>query len=132
MNTNYKKEKKKVLFLIGIGLILLFLFLLSVIQQYGFSDVIRDIFSFESIFIILMILFYPLGIVYGWRRILDIALFIPRDGPPDRYYTVAERNNYKSMKMSAFFMKLGLVVLFGWIFGTINAFKRLYYLRKAE
>lgn len=132
MATVYEKEKQKVSILVGIGLILLFIFLIGVISEYGFKDTFASFSDGGTWFIFLLITCYPLGIVYGWRRMIGEATTssYPHSGPADRYYTVLERNVHKNNTLMGWVLSVALVIAFGWIFGTIRAIKRLIYLKK--
>lgn len=121
----FKKELRKVLILLGIGLVLTFGLIFATMNKYG----LHSIHSTDTLDLICIFL-YPLGIVYNWRIMFGLATVIKEYVPPSRYYTVAERFNYKSMGYIMRFLWIGLVLALGWIPGVYIACRNLYYLKK--
>jgi len=111
-----EKEKKKMMILIGVGVILAILFLV-----YAFMNTDVDIRSFDlgSIFTIIAIVLYPLGIAYGWNSI--IGLYKKIRGA-DRY---KPGWNVGSATVAITIMNLTIAltvtICFGWIFGVYEA-----------
>lgn len=130
MSELYLKEKKKVTILLGLGGFLSILFLGGAVVEYGFKEIFKSFGDLSTYFILTMITCYPLGIAYGWRKMLGIATHTESYEPADRYYTVQERTIHKNSILMGWVLRLALVFSFGWIFGTITAFKRLKYLKQ--
>jgi len=111
-----EKEKKKMMILIGVGVILAILFLV-----YAFMNTDVDIRSFDlgSIFTIIAIVLYPLGIAYGWNSI--IGLYKKIRGA-DRY---KPGWNVGSATVAITIMNIAvagaITICFGWIFGVYEA-----------
>jgi len=127
----YQKEKRKILLLLGVGFVLLILFIFGVLNEYGLRGISDSMSDFGTWFIFLLIMCYPLGIVYGWRQMLGMTSFDnPETGPATRYYTVLERNIFKNSIIMSWVFKMGLLIAFGWIIGTYNALCKLRNLKK--
>ena len=121
----FEKEKKKMLILIGIGVILAILFLV-----YAFKNTNIYIRSFDlgSIFTIIAIVLYPLGIAYGWNSI--IGLYKKIRGA-DRY---KPGWNVGSATVAITIMNISVAgavtICFGWILGIYKAVVTLIELKK--
>lgn len=121
----FEKEKKKMLILIGVGVILAILFL-----AYAFLNTDMDIRSFdlESIFTIIAIMLYPLGIAYGWNSI--IGLYRKIRGA-DKYEAGW---NVGSTTVAITIMNIAvagaITICFGWILGVYNAVVTLRKLKR--
>lgn len=118
--SEYQKEKRKVLILLGVGILLIIAFAI-----YGKLS-IRDFFAGpEEILIFIGLLCYPIGIVYGWREIFG---FYHNMRKGDRLtHGGLDHVGYNSLMITAVWMGLAIAItfLFGWIFGTWKAVKRL-------
>lgn len=120
-----EKEKKRMMILIGGGVILAILFL-----SYAFFNTDMDILSFdlESIFTIIAIMLYPLGIAYGWNSIIGV------------YRKIRGADKYKAgwnvgaTTVAITIMNIAVAgavtICFGWIFGVYNAVVTLRKLKK--
>jgi hypothetical protein len=121
----FEKEKKKMLMLIGVGVVLAILFLI-----YAFMTTNMNIHSFdiESLVIIIAIILYPLGIVYGWNSIVGLYKSIRK----------ADRSkpdwNVGTMTVTMTIMNIviagAITICFGWILGAYNAVITLRKLKK--
>lgn len=117
--TEYKREVKKVLGLFICGFIVLIAFMIY--GRLSISDLFVGI--EETIFTIGLI-FYPIGIVYGWRSIIQFY----------RNFRSGDRGIGRTMYsvwITVIWISLAVFVtlLFGWVFGTVNAYKKLRMLR---
>jgi predicted Na+-dependent transporter len=123
----FQKEKKKLLILLGIGVILAICFLI-----YAFNNVNMKnaSFSMEDIIILIAIVLYPIGIVYGWRSMANL------------YKTIRGADKYKSgwnvgsktvaITILNISVACAITICFGWIFGSYKAITTFMQLRKAS
>lgn len=125
-NKSNQRELKKMAGLLAAGAVLVILFLIFAFKK-GYMDNSKLI--MDDYLILLAVLLYPLGIVYGWRKILNIALYRRQDEPDDRYYTVRQRNLFTWGNIFVRIVVLGLVICLGWILGVIEAIRRLIVLK---
>lgn len=125
----YKKELKKIIILFGVGLILSIVFLISAITSYSGSTISLGA---NDYLILLMIVCYPVGIVYGWRQILNLYNNMRRS---DRQHWAHGRGRGNTALMITVFnlgFSFTITLLLGWIFGLFNAFKKLKELKSIE
>lgn len=90
---------------------------------YGKLSITDFFFDLESLIAGIAILLYPIGIAYGWRQ---IAGFYSGMRKGDRIGHL--RNvGYNTIMISALWIGFAIAItfMFGWIFGTINAIKKL-------
>lgn len=122
----YNKEKKKILTLLGVGVVLLILFLFYANSHATRGHLsIRDFTDFESVIVMVAIICYPMGIVYGGRDMLNVYTRMRSRDTVIRY---GYGNLFISMMWFA--ITAALVVCFGWLIGTYKALKGLYTLKK--
>ncbi len=82
----------------------------------------NSIFEINSMFILIAILLYPIGLAYGWRQMYNLLARIrSTDRPP--------RGNIGSTTIAITIMNIslafGITIVFGWLFGVYNAIKIL-------
>ncbi|WP_102273708.1 hypothetical protein [Cytobacillus massiliigabonensis] len=125
----YKKEWRKILILAGIGVVLAVIFCIYAIKNYSGSH-IR--FGTNDYLILLAIACYPIGIVYGWREILNLY---NRIRSSDReHWAKGRAHGYTALSITMLNFALAFIatICLGWIIGLLNAYKRLRYLKKNE
>lgn len=125
-NSRYQRELKKVTALLAVGVLLLVIFIIAMFSK-GYMKNAR--LGTNDFLIFFSVLLYPIGIVYGWRKMLGLAFYHQHHEPADRYYTVIERRAFQSGNIVTRCFILSLVVCFGWIFGVYQAVKTLIYLK---
>lgn len=117
----FEKEKKKMLILIGIGIVLAILF-----SIYAFMHVNIDnrLFSLESVFVITIIILYPMGIVYGLNSVIGL------------YKKMADNLLVGTTSTTTFSILIieiiGVIIgiCFGWIWGLYKAIVTLIQLKR--
>jgi len=117
----FEKEKKKMLMLIGIGIVLAILFS---IYAFMYVNIGNHLFSLESIFVIAIIILYPMGIVYGLNSIIGL------------YKKMADNLLVGTTATTAFSILIieiiGAIIgiCFGWIWGLYKAIVTLIQLKR--
>jgi len=117
----FKKEKKKMFMLIGIGIVLAILFLIYAFMHVNIGN---RLFSLESVFVIVAIILYPLGIVYGLNSIIGL------------YKKIADNLLIGTTPTTAFSILIIeitgaiVVICFGWILGVYEAIVTLIQLKR--
>ena len=117
----FEKEKKKMLMLIGIGIVLAILFS---IYAFMYVNIGNHLFSLESIFVIAIIILYPMGIVYGLNSIIGL------------YKKMADNLLVGTTATTAFSILIieiiGVIIgiCFGWIWGLYKAIVTLIQLKR--
>ena len=117
----FKKEKKKMFMLIGIGIVLAILFLIYAFMHVNIGN---RLFSLESVFVIVAIILYPLGIVYGLNSIIGL------------YKKIADKLLVGTTATTAFSILIIeitgaiVVICFGWILGVYEAIVTLIQLKR--
>ncbi|CAN7185432.1 hypothetical protein [Rossellomorea sp. LjRoot5] len=123
----YKQELKKILVLIAVGIILAAVFLFKAITTYSGST-IR--FGVNDYLILFMIICYPVGIVYGWRQILNLYNTMRRS---DReHWARGGGKGYTALMITTINLAFSVIVtlLLGWMIGIINAYNKLSQLKR--
>lgn len=123
----YKNELRKVKVLLVLGVIIAIILSIYVYINYGSYNP----FEIETLFILIIITLYPLGIFYGWRQMMGFVGPVNPGIHADRYYTKQERISYLEGNWLAFGIRVGVVICFGWLIGTWNAWRTLRYLKKS-
>lgn len=122
----YQKELLKIKVLLIIGLILAVgLSIYTVVKEGTFNP-----FEIEAFTLLIAIVLYPIGIIYGWRQMLGFIGFVNPNTSAERYYTKEERMAYQEGNWIAFAIRIGLALCFCWIIGSWNAWRTLRYLKK--
>jgi predicted Na+-dependent transporter len=123
--TEFRSEKKKLLILIGIGVILAICFL---IYAFNTVNINRVSFSMEDVIILIAIVLYPVGIVYGWRSMANLYRGIRG---ADRYkagWNVGATT--VAITILNISVACAITICFGWIFGVYKAITTLVELKK--
>lgn len=117
----FKREKKKMFMLISIGIVLAILFLIYVFMH---GNIGNRLFNLESVFVIVAIILYPLGIVYGFNSIIGV------------YKKISDKLLVGTTATTAFSILIIeitvaiIVICFGWIFGVYKAIVTLIQLKR--
>jgi hypothetical protein len=125
----YKRELKKIIILFVIGLILSIAFFIAAITNYSGSTIRLGT---NDYLILLMILCYPVGIVYGWRQILNLYNNMRRSDR-EHWANGGGRGN-TALMITTFNLAFSVIItlLVGWIIGLINAYKKLKQLKSID
>lgn len=126
MNAAFKKELIKVGILIGIGVLFLIAFIIYALFTHQYDPSKHYSANFWGYFVLVGIVCYPLGIVYGWRLMLN--LFLHLRGTDRAAYMEHPSLIYT---MVNFGFSIFLTFFFGWVFGVIAAAMTLVRLRRA-
>ncbi len=130
VNSAFRKEIIKVGILLGIGVVLLIAFVIYGlhIDPYNPNNTYNPGFwtDFWSCFIFIGVLCYPVGIVYGWKQILNFFLHLR--GSDRAAYMEHPSFWYSWMN---FWFSVFFTIFFGWIFGVFIAAATLIRLRRA-
>lgn len=118
MNSRFKKELTKVLVLLVAGVVLLIAFLIYTDRTYGIKS-INDLTGANNVLVILMVLFCPLGIFYGWKTVYFKIRSADRP-PRDAIGTTTVMITIMNICLA-----FTVTVVFGWIYGVYNAIKSL-------
>lgn len=116
-----KKELIKVGLLLVVGVILLIVLLTKAVQ-FGKIEL-----NLKNFLIMLVALLYPLGMVYGWRQVIGIFVGIRSGDRADQF----TRSGIMTGNITIWNLAVActIAICFGWIFGVINAVKKLNQLR---
>lgn len=123
----YKQELKKILILFAAGIVLAAVFLFYAITTYSGST-IR--FGANDYFILFMIVCYPVGIVYGWRQILNLYNNMRRSDREHWARGGGRGNTALMITMVNLAFSVTITLLLGWIIGLYNAFNKLSQLKR--
>lgn len=126
LTIDYSKERLKMgaLLVLGFVLAISFFSLQSSLNIGG-----RNSDSFSSGFIFVAIVCYPLAIIYGLHQIMDVFNSISfGDRQPFRI-TRTGVGSESLISVLNFIFATVMIIFFGWIYGTYNAYKKLQFLK---
>ena len=119
----FEKEKKKMLMLIGIGIVLAILFSIYRVMHIHMNN---GSFGLESVFIIVAIILYPIGVVYGWNSIIYLY---KRTMGSDKLLVGATATTAFSILIIEVAAAI-ITICFGWILGVYKAIVTLTELKR--
>lgn len=122
---NYLKERNKMIVLLVVGVVLL----IGVLYLLRMSGNGLFLASFGGIFMILMLIFYPLALVYGRSQMVDIFHSI-RIGARQPFRAKKAKSPWNPIvAMLNTIIALLTFVFFGWIYGAYTAYQKLQMLK---
>lgn len=109
---SFKQEVRRQAILLGLGLVLMIAFIIY--EGVSWRDIQVD--STHYLFLAAA-LFYPLGIVYGWRELIDSVNYVSRLS-----FSIGDDSIF-GLIINLALLVLGVffVILLGWVFGVVKA-----------
>jgi hypothetical protein len=124
--SQYKKEKRRIKILLGLGLVLDLVYIFGLME--GKEPGLSFLFSGQGILLLISGALYPLGVVYGWKSMFDVAT----SGPvydKNLPFTFREQRDGAALTFGIFLL---LILLFAWLLGPFIAYSRLRSIKKYE
>lgn len=119
--TEFNREVRKAIGLLAAGIMLVVAFML-----YGGIGLGEMFAGIEEILFTVAVIMYPIGIVYGWKELLHF----------NRNAKVRHRVGYVEHNVAItgilFGARIAIMLMFGWIYGVYNLYKKLAYLKSCE
>jgi hypothetical protein len=116
MNSSYKKELNKIIILLVLGFVLAVFITVKAFLTYGTR------FEATDILILICIVLYPTGVFYGWRDMLRLFANILNT---DRVEHQTGSPISAGFTIVTFAFAGFAAVVFGWLFGIVNAYRKL-------
>uniref|UniRef100_C5D8A8 Uncharacterized protein n=1 Tax=Geobacillus sp. (strain WCH70) TaxID=471223 RepID=C5D8A8_GEOSW len=117
MNSSYKKELTKIIILLVLGFVLAVFITVKAFLTYGGTR-----FEATDILILICIVLYPTGVFYGWRDMLRVFTNILST---DRVEHQTGGPISAGITIATFAFAGTAAVVFGWLFGVVNAYRKL-------